>query len=328
MITIPTVFVLGAGASAPYGYPTGGQLRDWILADLHKRGPVLEQLFGLRFLPDDLRLFAKRFRTADPESIDDFLGRHPDDTAMGKALIAAELVPYENESRLFDTWSSDLAGLSDEDQRRERAGRWYSYLWQRLMKTPTFEQLEGNRVSFITFNYDRSLEQYLFTVVKETYDKDGPSCAGMVSHFPIIHVYGQLGKLDWQDADKGRAYSPTVTNDRLHLAADSVKILSEGSEDSTEFGQARDLLLHANRVFFLGFGYHRENLRRLGVPGVLCRDRPPSAGNRAETAGTAFGLKRGERRAAKGLFKGTLDDLGPEDQDCLLFLRENESLVE
>ena len=31
MITKPTVFILGAGASKPYGYPTGDGLKDFIV---------------------------------------------------------------------------------------------------------------------------------------------------------------------------------------------------------------------------------------------------------------------------------------------------------
>ncbi len=31
MITKPTVFILGAGASKPFGYPTGNELKDLIV---------------------------------------------------------------------------------------------------------------------------------------------------------------------------------------------------------------------------------------------------------------------------------------------------------
>ncbi len=34
MITKPTVLVLGAGASKPYGYPLGGELLEYIYAVL------------------------------------------------------------------------------------------------------------------------------------------------------------------------------------------------------------------------------------------------------------------------------------------------------
>ena len=34
MITMPTVFILGAGASKPYGYPTGSELKNIILRNL------------------------------------------------------------------------------------------------------------------------------------------------------------------------------------------------------------------------------------------------------------------------------------------------------
>ncbi len=41
--------------------------------------------------------------------------------------------------------------------------------------------------------------------------------------------------------------------------------MSEGEDDSLEFKKARLLIENAKHLYFLGFGYHETNLRRLGV---------------------------------------------------------------
>ena len=41
MIETPTLFVLGAGASKPYGYPTGPELRSEIVPTLFHGFPII-----------------------------------------------------------------------------------------------------------------------------------------------------------------------------------------------------------------------------------------------------------------------------------------------
>jgi hypothetical protein len=49
MITRPTVFILGAGASLEYGFPTGRGLRDQIVRELRgAKGDLVRQLAGVR----------------------------------------------------------------------------------------------------------------------------------------------------------------------------------------------------------------------------------------------------------------------------------------
>jgi len=43
---------------------------------------------------------------------------------------------------------------------------WYEYLFNQL--TTRFDDFEKNKLSILTFNYDRSLEFYLFTCMRAT----------------------------------------------------------------------------------------------------------------------------------------------------------------
>ena len=53
-------------------------------------------------------------------------------------------------------------------------------------------------VAFITFNYDRSLEFFLLTTLKNRYQKTEQECAAKLKNIPIVHLYGKLALLPWE----------------------------------------------------------------------------------------------------------------------------------
>jgi hypothetical protein len=58
MIKIPTVLILGAGASSPYGFPSGSTLRDQICANLSVRdSKTFLELRGSGFDMDEISQF-------------------------------------------------------------------------------------------------------------------------------------------------------------------------------------------------------------------------------------------------------------------------------
>ena len=93
MIEDPTVLILGAGASMPFGFPSGVMLKNEIYAILRdKRNMALNQLTN----PTVVRNFMERL-TYFSESIDTFLEheKNKDNIELGKMAIAATLLPYE-----------------------------------------------------------------------------------------------------------------------------------------------------------------------------------------------------------------------------------------
>ncbi len=251
MITTPTVFVLGAGASMPYGFPSGKQLKDEMLAGPEPQPsftnchPAFEQQFKFGF-----RTFRNELRHSAQSSVDAFLEHRSDMLNIGKASIAYYLIRCETMDLLFSP-----------------NGPWYDRLLER-MDTP-FEDFDKNLVSFVTFNYDRSLEQFLFTALKHRYGKSDIEVAGKLSTIPVVHVHGQLGYLEWQnDPEKigKRAYVSDTRWESINTVKNGIKIISETTDRSDELSRAHELLRQAEKVFFLGFGYHDTNMRRLLVP--------------------------------------------------------------
>lgn len=72
-----TVFILGAGASKPYGYPTGYELRQWICNDFNNDYRTLLADNDWRSIDIDIQLksrqkFVNDFEKSDVQSIDLF----------------------------------------------------------------------------------------------------------------------------------------------------------------------------------------------------------------------------------------------------------------
>ncbi|MGH7216991.1 MAG: hypothetical protein ACREIG_07135, partial [Nitrospiraceae bacterium] len=52
-----------------------------------------------------------------------------------------------------------------------------------------------NKLSLITFNYDRSLEFYLHRAIKRLWDLDDNEAAEVLKAVPIIHIHGKIDAL-------------------------------------------------------------------------------------------------------------------------------------
>ncbi|HET6442210.1 MAG TPA: SIR2 family protein [Phycisphaerae bacterium] len=245
MIKTPTVFVLGAGASVPYGYPTGVQLRAQVLQDLVGSPDINNCLSGVGH--KNVMQFAEALEKSRETSVDAFLEYRREFERAGKLAMAYELLRREDERKLFS--------------KGPISGDWLTYLLS-AMKGP-FDSFGDNSVSFITFNYDRVLEHALFNAVKHRYGKPDEDCAAVLKKIPIVHVHGSLGPLPWQESG-GLPYGKVpLPPGEVKPAADRIKIVYEGAEQDPEFNEARKLITTADRIYFLGFGYNKDNVERL-----------------------------------------------------------------
>lgn len=260
----PTVLVLGAGCSHPYGFPLGHTLRDAICA---LQPHVESELFAeIDIDPEELAEFIGTLRHAGYTSVDWFLETRPEFSRVGKAAIARCLVPYEDPSKLFPP--------------RAPREHWYELLINQLDGLIPFRECVESGISILTFNYDRSLEYYLLRILS-TRRKSESLAADELQHLKIIHLHGALGDLR-PIATAGRSYSTRLDGDTLRCAMEGLLVIGEADESAEQFQAARSLLGSAKRVVILGFGYNRVSLRRLG----LVRDSLPGAENRLITGTT------------------------------------------
>jgi len=101
MIRRKTVFVLGAGASAGVGYPTGLQLAEWILNAIAPGSSMINDCFAAGFTNEEIADFRKYFKRSHG-TIDMFLAENPDFRHIGRFLIAKVLMALEDEDGLIE----------------------------------------------------------------------------------------------------------------------------------------------------------------------------------------------------------------------------------
>lgn len=251
MIYTKTLFILGAGASRPFGYPTGSELRTDIFKNRQNQAIINalnREEMDPNFFSNLQTDFLNNFMQSSVYSIDSFLEHRTEFMEIGKMNIASNLIIHEHDSML-----------------RRTENNWYMYLFDRIKLS--FEQLNKNNISFITFNYDRSLEQFFFEAIRYRFGEKPATCAEMLKNIPIVHLYGQLDLLPWQGSD-GQEYSPNKKlTSRLRASAQNIKLISDERDvkKSEEFQKAYDLIGRADLIIFLGFGFDETNLERLNI---------------------------------------------------------------
>src|SRR5687767_4693382 len=114
MLELPTVFVLGAGASCSYGLPSGLELSKIIATGL-RDGQALKEGLKLNVSrnAEDLSRFREEFLESGRNSVDAFLEHRPYLVELGTIITAYALIERENKEKLFaydDSWLRELFG--------------------------------------------------------------------------------------------------------------------------------------------------------------------------------------------------------------------------
>jgi len=308
MVTQPAVLVVGAGGSQDYGFPSGTELVriivEGIRIDDQGREPnpsteLSRHLLDAGLRPRELNRFRDSLSRSQLYSVDAFLEQHEESVEVGKVAIAAVLGPIEDGRKLFFK------------------GGWYRYLLNQLVSNLSAGAKQP--LTIVTYNYDRSLEHYLYTALTETFGTGEDRMNEIRSNLSVIHVHGSLGALPWQTGENPegrRPYGESIGGPTIKAAAANITIIHESQDGSPPYQQARDRLAGAKRVCFLGFGYHRINVRRLAVGSWK-----PSK-DRDQVIGSAFNLTDAEKRQRLEYCEGGIK-LGDTSWDCERFLREH-----
>ena len=119
MITEPTVLILGAGASQPYGFPSGRRLKA--LAEKNDQA-VQVMLQKLGFDENTYHEFRNTLFYSGQPSVDAFLEHRPEFLNIGKASIAIRIIACEGTGKLFP-----------EEM------EWYEYLFNQKLRGSSFE---------------------------------------------------------------------------------------------------------------------------------------------------------------------------------------------
>jgi hypothetical protein len=302
-----TVFVVGAGASIPYGYPSGSSMLN------EARAISIDDLRAMTNVGprDTAERFKAALRDCESDSLDSLLELRPDLDEIGRRYIAHRILTAENQN--YD--------------RRPSHGDWLSYLFNQMDTGRTLDSFLNNPVTFITYNYDRRIEYQISRGLHARYVEAEQEVDDRVTEHwlknPVIHLHGSVGSLiehsgfvpfgareDGDDVDHSiRRWTLT--------ASKSIRIVHQADGNSAEFQAARMALSKAECVIFLGFSFGRTNVDRLGF-------------NHIHPQTSVFCSRHGMTDSEVGIFisqplismrGNNANQIGSIDHDCSAVLR-------
>lgn len=270
------VFILGAGSSIPFGYPSGPKLVKSILDSLNPNyfytyhykssipGSDEYSTFSLQqgftdyslyikygFKPELISEFEISLKNSNKDSIDSFLLERTEFYSIGKFAIANCILKCEIPTNLPFV------------QRN-----WLNYLWNKINVSKN--KFIASNISFVTFNYDRVIENYFYNSLKHSYNLTDKEIIEALNSKPILHLHGVVGRLPWQDPKNGFDYNFDGQNLEVHYsrvanASEKIHIIYDKIDQAEIFEDAFELISRADRVYALGFGFHSLNLIRLKI---------------------------------------------------------------
>ncbi|WP_146193135.1 hypothetical protein [Maritimibacter sp. 55A14] len=271
-------FVVGAGASAEFGLPTGRKLAEQIVkfADIR-----LDEFGGIS--KGDKKLFevcklldkSARGDGAEPNpsyemqrivsgvplapSIDNYLHAHAKNEfrlKFGKALILRSLYQAERDSQLF----FDPDNIYREFEFSELGNTWLAALFKILASAGTLEtflsRLES--FSFVVFNYDRVIERFFFLALQVYFDLSEDEAAQKCHEsLYVIHPYGDLGELQGKRNDSG--FGADVSSREIFSKISRIRTFTEGGEKRIKSALVK-CIDDSQAIFFLGFSFLKINM--------------------------------------------------------------------
>ncbi len=232
MFKNPTVFVLGAGASWHYGYPTGEGLVEKVIVMAERLSQYcnwrLESGQVLQFIPryvagkidrnlgvkgardgwksvqEECHVLIDRLKAVRPLVIDFFLAWNESLRPIGRLMIAAVILECEaawlrenaNQNRRESAANVPIRPSDKELERidiTKYRDDWYRFIVHKLVYgCRESKNLLENDVHFITFNYDTSLEHHLSRALRAIDLMKSDDVESFLSGERIVHVYGSV----------------------------------------------------------------------------------------------------------------------------------------
>lgn len=304
-------FILGAGASAAYGYPVSSALRNEICREIGHKNKLFRDLKDYTGKSDaDINIFREQFFYSNNSSIDLFLSQHPEHMEIGKAAIIFKL--SQNESR------GSLGEVEDN---------WFQYIAKNFIDYDhSVNSFKRDKIRFISFNYDRSLEELLYCYVRHSYypwsltDERNKEAVNLVKRIPIVHVYGRFDFLHWEK-DGARVYGDQERLSGCYEGIASEIELMRNEEIGDSLGKrlktATEYIGDSDFLVFLGFGFDLQNFNLLQVSNYF-------KGQNIYASG--FGLLPAQQRSITHMFDPDTRHkfvMGESGHNCERFMKES-----
>jgi len=220
-------------------------------------------------------------------SIDNFIDTHSNNNKIelcGKLAIVRAILEAEKQSLLYFDTSNTHNRLNFQALEET----WYTNFTKLLTENCRKENLSDRlkSIAFVVFNYDRCLEHFIYNSLQNYYGIKSEEASPLVNQIEIYHPYGVVGYLPWQldhlkdpsvifsapldviDGTFRKDYSvlfgTQLNADRLLKVSKQIKTFTESiDKESSNILAMRSCVANADNIIFLGFAYHRLNMKLL-----------------------------------------------------------------
>ena len=281
------VFIIGAGCSVPYGFPTGAMLMQKLKNfDYGTKFPRKNYSDGDIFLVD---LYQEHFGYSSTDNKIKYQSDYakvlpcPEHEKLYNQLMNAIVLPFSRSVRnsmmvSTDEFLKNRLGQKQNEQtdfgkrliayeilEAEQASQlgnidWIQHLLSRIDQQSNWEEILKQTV-FLTFNYDRVLEYCIFLYLTSDKQYADADAHAFIKDMKIFHVNGFIGSLE--EIPFG-----AVENGKYQEIAKRMETVWEKRQnrDESEKEKYQRFLKNAERVYFMGFSYIPDNLESIGIP--------------------------------------------------------------
>jgi hypothetical protein len=297
-----TVFVIGAGASVEVSLPVGAQLLKQIANLTHITFDYNRQASGDRVIVEALKIILNEGSSVDKLrahlhagwqlgesakqaiSIDNVIDalEDPEIELIGKLGIARAILNAEAASPMFQTAERHPQSL----QLSNFDNTWYSSSTKLLTENVRKSRIDRifENVEFINFNYDRCLEHYLPLSLGNYYGIPPEAIQEVMQSLVVHRPYGIVGRLPWQHGSGPKVGFGKCSPSLLADVAQQIRTFTERVSEGGELSEIKSTIADADRIVFLGFAFHRQNVELLSQ----------KVSYNTELFGTAFGVSRSD----------------------------------
>jgi len=303
MFRARTLLVLGAGASAEVGMPIGSKLltdivklidikfEHWTQSSgdhhlLEALKIILQQGADVALLNEHLHAAWQLCASAQQAlSIDNVIDALEDEKVerMGKLGIVRAIHEAERQSSYFRGYEGQFDGLDVGKFK----GTWYEWLTNLLTQDVKKSQVGSifDNLEIINFNYDRCLEHYLPHSLGNYYGLATHEIQAIMPNLVVHRPYGVAGKLPWQPGDMPSVEFGGGRSNHTAEAASQIRTFTEQVEEGDALIRIRAAASSAERIVFLGFAFHRQNVELIAA----------QAPSNSEILATAFEVSKSDR---------------------------------
>lgn len=282
-----TLIVVGAGASREVNIPTGDELKNTI-AEIANIGfqhgykmisgdeMIYEAIYKLKNNNPNIDINSyfqagRIIHDAMPQaiSIDNFIDSHRGNKeieTMGKLSIVKAILGAERNCNLFFDRSYHSKMNFDGVK-----STWFNSFMKLLTENCQIEQIEErlSKIQFVIFNYDRCIEHYMYHSLQNYYRISESQAASIVKNMKIYHPYGTVGNLPWHSNKNVIEFGGEPHSAQLLELSNGIKTFTESNEPKAEdISKVHEEISSANILLFLGFAYHRQNLKLIYPPAL------------------------------------------------------------